>query len=360
MPDYLVRRYKEGDEKEINDLFNEIFGKNRDLDQWRWKFRDDPVGSTELIVVAEAEGRIIGQFASVYLPLEFGDTIVRAAYDVDIIVHPNFRKGLKGVHRSIYDLQLKICTEQNIPFAIGGPNRYAYPIAIRFFNYKDLDSLPFLLRRLNWRLAVKTRIPWLPLPLLAHVRRVSNLYYRTTLALHSIIKRRRIEVKMVSSFDDRIDTFWEKVKGNYGIIGVRDQRHLNWRYADKPNDHYDIFIAEENGEIVGYTVLKVEKHLEEWAGFIVDLLSIETDIVSDLLISKALRYFLSEKIDYAVCMMVKKDLLYRSLLRSGFIEKEGPDMVRRVVYRIIDSEIDELFLKAPENWHYTFGDTDAV
>lgn len=58
MKDFIVREYREGDEIEINRLFNEIFGASRSLDEWRWKFRDGPANAP-VIAVAESGGQIV-------------------------------------------------------------------------------------------------------------------------------------------------------------------------------------------------------------------------------------------------------------------------------------------------------------
>ena len=43
MENIIIRRYKEGEEKEINDLFNQIFNEKRPIEEWYWKFRDNPL-----------------------------------------------------------------------------------------------------------------------------------------------------------------------------------------------------------------------------------------------------------------------------------------------------------------------------
>jgi hypothetical protein len=67
MSELVIRRYQLGDEQGINNLYNAVFGTDRSLAGWHWKYDDSPRGATKLIYVLEDEGRIVGQYANLTL-----------------------------------------------------------------------------------------------------------------------------------------------------------------------------------------------------------------------------------------------------------------------------------------------------
>jgi hypothetical protein len=113
--DYMVRAYKEGDEKEINTLFNLIFNKNRSLNEWYWLFRDNLNSSRNLTSIAEAEGKII---ASPNVPgfCKFKDDIVMVGQPVD---NPSSRFRGNENHQDI--------THRMIPMQVRDVVRFGFP-----------------------------------------------------------------------------------------------------------------------------------------------------------------------------------------------------------------------------------------
>ena len=96
MEDFMIREYREGDEVEINRLFNEIFCASRSLDEWRWKFIENPI-NVRVIAVAESGGRIVGQYSNVIALFQYFNKVVPITLPADNFVLPRFRGGIKGV-----------------------------------------------------------------------------------------------------------------------------------------------------------------------------------------------------------------------------------------------------------------------
>lgn len=93
MENVIIRRLKEGDEKEINDLFNQIFNEQRSIEEWYWKFRDNPLGYLNLTSVAESGGKILGQYSNLPYFFKYRDMILKFGMVVDNFVHPELGGG---------------------------------------------------------------------------------------------------------------------------------------------------------------------------------------------------------------------------------------------------------------------------
>ena len=344
---WVIRKYREGDGGQINDLFNLVFRQLRTLKEWRHKFEKNPYMTAQslssLITVAESEGNIVGLYANLPIIFKMKDSLIRVAQPVDNMIHPRFQGSAKAI-RDLFAIQYERAGEDGIYFGFGVPNERYYPIGKRFLGYKDVGMFCTMFKRLNWRLVIRDRIPSFLHSAINPVKRLSTGIMRASLSFRGWEKSARL-VNVVR-FDERVDNLWERANGRYGVMAVRDSRYLNWRYVEKPDDPYYYLLAEADGEVIGYIILKLKKSLESNVGFIVDILSVE-ERSDKVLIKAALQHFLDEEVDYVLCRALREGLLYKSLLSLGFIEREEFKPTP-VVYKLF-REVDEYFLKEPDN-----------
>lgn len=80
--DVCVRPYRPGDEDSINRGFNEVFGAQRTVEEWRWKF--GLAGQRALIQVAERDGEVVGHFAAVRARCRWRDRDLVLGQTVDV------------------------------------------------------------------------------------------------------------------------------------------------------------------------------------------------------------------------------------------------------------------------------------
>lgn len=358
MEEYIIRKYKDGDEKEINDLFNEIFHETRSLKEWSWKFQNGPLGHVNISFVAESKGKIVGQYANLPLRFKYKEKILRVAFPVDNFVRPEFRGGMKGILKEMFEYQNQFAPENKIVSGFGFPNKEAYIIGKRILKYRDVGKIQVLFRRCNWFLAVKNKFPWFPPPILKLIQSFSSMGFKLLIWMKDRENLKGIEIRAIDSFDERFDLFWDKAKEQYGIIGVRDQRYLNWRY-NRPGSKYQIYIAETENEVVGYIVTGVKRNGGMTIGYIIDLLVMNTSGVIATLIREALYGLISQKVDFVLCWVLPNTEAYGTLRKFEFIEREDFPSVNIVYYIFNSEEIDEAFLKEVKNWYLTMGDSDT-
>ena len=95
-------------------------------------------------------------------------------------------------------------------------------------------------------------------------------------------------ISTATSFDSRIDAFWEEASKPFDFIVVRTRDYLNWRYCDVRSGISEVLIAEQDGLVIGYAALRVTRI----AGHIVDLLSLPGHLeVASALVREALVRF---------------------------------------------------------------------
>jgi len=62
--DWYVRDFQPGDEIQILKLFKKVFGYQRSLEHWLWKFEPNPAGKQIVVAVAN-DGSVVGHFAGI-------------------------------------------------------------------------------------------------------------------------------------------------------------------------------------------------------------------------------------------------------------------------------------------------------
>ena len=86
---FVVRRYREGDEKGIVNLMSLCFGKT-DFDYWMkhwvWEYKENPFGKDQLWI-AEHDGQIVAYHAHVPVNLKVGKQVLNGCIGADSMTH---------------------------------------------------------------------------------------------------------------------------------------------------------------------------------------------------------------------------------------------------------------------------------
>ena len=182
-------------------------------------------------------------------------------------------------------------------------------------------------------------------------------------------------MRQADGFDERFDALWEEVSHQYGILLVRDKAFLQWRFSEKPNVDYVVLVAEAEGKLLGYIVLREGQgqmfgiNGQGWKGprsglkigFILDVLASDRD-VAHVLVSEAIEYFNGHGVDAVGCLMLKTTPNFRVLKEAGFFV--APKRVlRREFYfgvQVRPSVLPDEIISRQENWYLTLADIDTI
>lgn len=354
-PSWHIRNYREGDETGINDLFRKVFGVDRSLEEWRWKFRDEGREHLSLIHLACDGERIVGQYAAVGARFRCGPGEVVATQPVDNMIDPDSRQGLgrARMQRAMFQDGLAAGRAAGVAMAYGFPNREAYRVGKKVLGYRDLGAMEVRLRSLTWARHVRRFLGDGRLARI--VGRVHARIHRAWLRL-----RRRgpagVAARSASDFDARLDRLWTEASRSFGVLAVRDREYLRWRYGKRPGAPYTVLLLERGGDLLGYTVLTVrEGHVR--IGCVADIFSLPGEEIAEKLVVASLEHFLDEGADLAE-VWLQPGGRYEKVLRAYF-PRTSPDPVH-VVYQVLDEALDERFVSDFSNWHLTMGDADGV
>lgn len=342
-----ARPYREGDEKSIIDLFNRVFDSSMTLEEWEWKYKKNPAvtAPADWITVLEKDGRIVGHFASMPFDVKYKNKTVKSGQAIDTMLDPTEKMGIKFLYE-LYKCHLAANTRPL--FGFGFPNEKAYLIGKKFLGYQNLGEFVQLFKRFSLRSAVKRRFPNIPSFMLNIIHRLSRKFFSL-----SVKEDNRYLTEEANDFDDRINVLWDKAKERFGITVIRNKDYLNWRYKDKG---FKIFLAKQGEEIHGYILLRIGVRDDAKVGYIVDIFSRKD--ATDALLARALKVFIEHDVDFALCGLVKGDVMEKDLLVAGF--RRHKDVKPLQIACVLTSDgIDRNYIMKATNWHLSYGEVDG-
>lgn len=357
---WSVRGYKNGDEDGIIQLIQLAF-KWDDKKYWNWRYRDNHAGIGR-IWLADDAGKIVGHYAMIPLKMKIGDETVTASLSADIVTHPDYRR--QGIFETLARKAYTEAGKEGVHILCVFPNEFSYHGFIKKLGYFEVCRLNTFVKPLNLENAMKRYFNnrFLRKFCASIGNLMINLFYRTK-------KSPEVDgltITRVSLFDDRIDDFWRRVSNDYDIIVVRSKEYLNWKYVEVPlltdfsnNTNFVIYVAEKEGQICGYVILKSEKQRDLLFGRIYDLIApLGQEEVISCLISKAIEYFKREKVNLIYCGMIADKTYYTIFRKNGFI----PSRIiikRHFCAHSSHPEISRTHLKNPKHWFIQMGDSEG-
>jgi len=146
-----IRRADHDDAAALLHLHRQGFERARGLEAWRWRFVDNPLGSTQVVGAFAPDGRCLASFAGVPLPclLDGKPTVVQRAGDAS--VHPMLRRGMAGSNVMVRTAQAFFAEFASGPLcaSFGLPVPALLRTLVRFCRFEVIAELLVLVRDLH-------------------------------------------------------------------------------------------------------------------------------------------------------------------------------------------------------------------
>lgn len=357
------REFQAGDEDILNDLYNEVFDRQRTLEQWRWEYLDTTEGLSKIVVV-DLEGEVIAHEAMIPMRFHVLDREYLGGKIEDAYIVKQHRG--KKVFGPLTEYCLDVSARDGYALTFGltaRPVNYKLHISR---GYKDICRLNAYMAVFN-PVAVTTDVARLLKfsGLKKGVAGVGLKVVANRFASKSAEYARRSDpfsIEPISRFDERFDRlFAEFVKGGDIITIKRSSQFLNWRYIDNPYRSYGVWAAVEDGRVVGYfvaaTVTREDMGLEVLVGVNSDFLVLpgyEAALPSFL--SRAVEYWRKTNADLAISWVHRDGVYSRALVpelkKCGFISTRGRYDIP-VFVRTLGDQIKTDRLYDIDQWHVT-------
>jgi uncharacterized protein YfkK (UPF0435 family) len=364
--DYISRSYQFGDEEQIVRLLKLVFKdwpkyhiKGTAVDHWIWKFIDLPTKYNK-IVVAEHDDMIIGLCSGISYKIKIGEKTFIGQKGADAAVHPDYR-GM-GVFSRIDKLKHKMLRDigYNISYSVT-----SNPILIERSKKRNIERpfphpILYLVRIPDIDKHLKYNEYDRPDTVLKYGYLCTRILNR--LEPKKIIKKQsEFKVSEVAAFGVEINKFWEEVKTGYDFIVEKTMDYLNWRYCDPRGGFYKILLAEDNDNVIGYIVYKVNRFREEYPrGNIMEALALpDREDVIEALVQEVIARFDLLNVNIVHAQIIKGHPYQAILKRHGFVDSRvKPYLTYRPV--ALGEELEKFVKASPERLNYQYGESDSV
>lgn len=245
-------------------LFNRAFNKRKDARTARWKYFDNPHGSSRTFL-AEDGGVAGGAYSYVFRRMTWNGVPLLGTQASDAMVDVVFRK--RGIFTSLDDEAAQTCAELGVPFCFATAGRQSMHGFLKN-GWVEIGTWRTYIAVLDAGRLARGRLP-APLAALvggAATALLAAAHRRPDLRLPPGHLARKID-----RFDERFDRLWTRVKDALPLAGVRDGAYLNWRYVDTPTRKHHALAVERAGELVAFSVYE-HSH---GRGYVVDLLGVD-------------------------------------------------------------------------------------
>ena len=239
MGDVVYRRFQAGDEVAVNEGFNEVFGVDRPLGEWLWKFPAGPEGRWIFLAVG-GDNRILAHYGVVPVRLQAGELVVLAGQIVDVYSRGEAREGLASARiflKTVSTFIERHCNPENLSLCYGFPGTRALRLGVMRSGYDQVPPQPVTV----WR--------------------------RPATGRRNLFNRHRVRI----GFDRAaIDTLWSRARARYPLAAVRDGSWLNRRFTGRPGVEYVHLGAWRGGNPHAWAVLRPAAPVAQWLDLIWD------------------------------------------------------------------------------------------
>lgn len=294
---------------------------------FRWKHLESPFGPS-VMVVAEADGAVIGFEALIRWPVTSGGRTVVGARGVDIAVHPAHRgRGVAGALIRAATASIA----DGYAFAFSNPNGMSDPMLVKL-GRRPVGPFEVLVR------------PRRPLRVLRAARRPA------TPGPPAIAAEPAREALGDTA---ELAALLASVHGAGGRFATAlDPAYLRWRYGSVGD--YRAIRVRHGGRLRGLAILRVVRRGPLWALAVCEVLAADDD-------ARVLRELLraapaAAPVDYAVTHFPRASAARRAATRAGYIRStRGP--------RLLVNQLDHDIAPDPTDtasWALSYGDLELL
>lgn len=318
-----VRGYRAGDEEALIELFRRCFHADRSLAHWRWKFEDNPYGRHRISLAADEAGRPIAQYAA-YPCLWWereGRRYLHAHQIADIMSAPEVRGRGRGqtsmLAQSARHFYSAHCWGR-VAFNYGFHTSHSRRFSRRFLGVVDAEPVPF-----RWLQPEAATPP----------------------------RSKGFRIRPLTEAGPELDALWRRAKGGYGRLAVRDRRHVDWRYFQRPDVEYLVLGVFRWRRLVGWSVFRRRDGQIAW----VDAFFERRAAPAAGLTVEAAQERLGAGSRISGWFAPRPSWWHRELDRLGFVEEPEPDDLALGFLSFSGPADAEAFRR---DLYYTMGDSD--
>jgi hypothetical protein len=352
---WRIRSFKAGDEESIQNLYEAVSG-YFDKEYWNWLFKDNPSGPGHIWLAQVINTNdLVGQYAVIPTDLIIQGKKILGSQSLGTMTHPSYQK--QGIFINLAQKLFEDSVGKGIDLIYGFPNKNSFHGFLKYLDFFVLYKPKLFSRPLDFGTLLKVKLKNKYISTLVGL--VLKSIYNIVFPQFSQNVDTDIEIKQTSRFPDDIDKVCNAYNKTFRNMVARSVRYLNWRYNDRPDKSYKIYIAYKDGEPLGYCVYGHTERDGIKIGLIMDIYAVhKNDVVLKVLACHVLNEMDKEGKALASCLLQPNSPILKVLKKCGFVfplTRFGPYILRLNSDNLKLAAINKL-----DDWHITFGDADFI
>lgn len=350
------RTYDSGRFDDIIEMSVENYGTENDIcdpEFLRHQYFENPAGDALIELAVDPENDVLaGQYVVQPAKLRIFGKDCKCAISLNTLTREAYR-GQK-IFVNLAERTYARAADEGFELVYGAPNPNSYPGFIKKLDFKDIHHFPLYARPLNLKQMVKERNMG---SFLAAIAAPFQAFFPNSAKDSSGI------VELTEHNVCLIDSFWEKIKDKYNIMGIRDAEYIRYRYMNNPRRSYCPYAAVVNGEAVAIAVGRIREVAGFNTGMIADFLFVPGyEAEAKRLIKVLVKRMKEDGASLAACVILANAEETKLLKKCGFhhIPDKFLPQPTPLILRILNKEADEEKIADVNNWFFTTGDYDVV
>ncbi|HRF15088.1 MAG TPA: GNAT family N-acetyltransferase [Bacteroidia bacterium] len=318
---YHYHRYAPSDLDEILALFSLSFnGLKLSPEYYKWRVLDTPVNKNLVDLFKNDNGKIISHYAVCPVKSFYNGETSLSELSLITMTHPEY-KSLGLFPKLAAKLYERSFNEENIQLVYGFPNTNSHYSFVKKLAWNDVYMIPTMKK-----------------------------------AFTTTVQGDKSYTEIFNA-DQRFDKLWEQhtQKTDRFYANVRNSTFINWRFFNRPDKKYRLFVFENNNTVQGYFVIKEYVNASTKEIDVVDFLF--THDFDTTAFFNSIAQLATELDAKTVNMWIPYSTpLYNLAEKSGYLPKEH---ITYLGYKPFNpgKKLDEL--RIPTNWYLTMCDSDV-
>jgi len=363
----VFRRYEDGDEQQIVELFEKVFGRTmgptESYRHWNWEYKDNPTKPLTIMLAWHGE-RLVGQYAGLPQQVFINGTTKTGALSLDSMTDPDYSR--MGIFSSLGESLYVSLPKNQISFVYGFPNANVIHARTKNLNWSIISQhIPVYARPVGFYQLIRNRTNsnLLAKFLGSLAQAILRISEKCTYLIWN--KGDEILVRKEKGFDVWANDLWAKCRDQHKIWVVRDLEYLQWRYNSRPETKYNFYSAWHKNEIAGYLVSIEQVRREGKVSFILDLLCDDKiDGSCDALLRESIKNANINGCSIICALVMPKSVYKSNYLKHFFVPLPGFLLPQKTFFggKLIcqDQGLDGNRFFDPDSWQICWGDTDLL
>ena len=335
MVNIIFRNYKEGDEKQLADLFNHAFKRSvviRTPDGWLWRYVRSPGFEPKMCQIAEDidKKKIVGTILVNLIEIRpFGQKKYIIADINDVSTHPDYTK--RGIATQLMENSVKYMNEKGCDFSMlsTGLKGFARSKIYQKFGYFDIEKEYYFVQIPNVIQLIRDFFGFaFFFPILFILSYLPRILNRLRIKFKNFLKDFSYQINYNTNHYEYMSAINRISPNNYEGFPGYDHLKFNWARIKVPKNHNKptYIIVKKKNKIVGGAVIT-----HQYVKAIRSKLKLRLGIIHEIFLDEGL-FNNSHKIYFAYIYLIDKiieaamqrhlgALLYTSSLNADYLNK---------------------------------------